>query len=86
MPTPQEGNSVPTTTFLTIFMFCLSLIINSTQQHFSAAYQRWMSVHPRDDYTTLLSNDISNIFRHLNPISCRVRLRFFAAAAPDLLD
>lgn len=33
--------------FSAIFMFCLSLIINSTQQHFSAAYQRWMSVPPK---------------------------------------
>lgn len=85
MLTLQEGNSVPATTFLrflfSIFMFCSSLIINSTQQHFSAAYQRWMSVHPRG-YTTLLSNDISNIFC----LSRWVRLRFFAAAALNLLD
>lgn len=52
----------------------------------TAAHRRRMSVWPRGDYTKLLSDDISCIFCHPNPISCWVRLRLFAAVTPDLPD
>lgn len=77
VPTPREGNYFCSSSG---FIFCLSLVRNSAQQPFSAPHRRWMSVRPRDDYTTLLSDDISCIFCHPNPISCWVRLRSFAAA------
>lgn len=83
VPTPREGNYFCSSSG---FIFCLSLVRNSVQQHFSVAHQRWMSVRPRDDYTTLLFDDISCIFCHPNPISRWVRLRSFAAATPDLPD